>query len=538
MTLSASLLLGACENPNAGGSVLEGFSGLVVGDEPRAVHIGEQILDRGGSAIDAAVAMYFALSVTMPSRVGLAGGGACVLFTSGDTEDEVEPFAEVLEFLPGQTANQGPEPDAKPETSGALTPIAPRAFNVIHARRGLMRWQELVIPAEKMASFGYPVSRAFSQDINNAGALIAQNPELAGALTGPGGRIVREGDILVQADLGSVLSGIREKGINYLYKAPFGSKLSAAYNAAGVPMTEALLAQNFPRIDAGVRVRVGSYFAYLPSPPVDGGLLTAQLWQLLYEVEELADVDEDERAHLLAEASARAFSQRVKWLPTSDAADLMPLEEMAVMVDEDYLESMFETYDPDRHLAAATLDPPPQPTAANPYSAGFVVADLWGDTVSCSFTMNGLFGRGQFAAGTGMLLPEDPAPGASSLSPVVVGNENTGDMRFAGVASGGPAGPVALASVMLQTLEEDKSLAEALKAPRVANFGAPDETFVEVTLPTGEMEALQIRGHQVTTLPSMATVSAIFCPEGLLDEDEACQVESDPRGFGMGGRIQ
>ncbi len=526
-------LVSACGSSDEGqGAVVEDFTGLIAGDEPRAVTLGENILNRGGSAVDAAVAMYFAMSVTLPSRVGLGGGGVCVSFISGDREKDVEPKGEVLEFLPGY------------RDEGAMVPLGPRGLGALHARRGLMRWQELVSPAETMASFGHPVSRALAQDLEKGRAVIAGDPLLRRALSNQAGNIAKEGDTITQTALGSVLSGIRQNGMNYFYRPPFAGRLVQAYQAAGLPLTTDLLTESFPVIDDGVRVRVGSYLAYLPTPPADGGMLTAQLWQLLYEIEELEDAPADERAHLFAEASAKAFALRTQWLAglkvaegqgeEDDEEDVNPY---MALVDEDFLEEVFAYYNPDGHLASSELSPQPVESTANPYGAGFVVADFWGDAIACSFTMNGLFGRGQTAGGTGILLPAAPQPGSTGMTPVIVGNKNTGDMKFVGVASGGPAGPVALASVMLQTLDEDIPLMTAMREPRLAHLGQPDVTWVETTLSQEDAAALEARGHNLSKVDALARLNAIFCPDGLLDDDPTCQVDSDPRGFGMGLRI-
>ncbi|HEY9548997.1 MAG TPA: gamma-glutamyltransferase, partial [Kiloniellaceae bacterium] len=119
-------VLTACEAPREPGVIapVEGFAGFVAGDEPRAVTIGRDVIGNGGSAADAAVAMYFAMAVTLPSRVGLAGGGICLAHNSGLGFQEGAPFAEVFEFLPDPAA---PE---RPSLAG------PRAMAVLHARHG------------------------------------------------------------------------------------------------------------------------------------------------------------------------------------------------------------------------------------------------------------------------------------------------------------------------------------------------------------------------------------------------------------------
>ncbi len=134
------------EDPSEVGLV-KGFAGIVAADEPRAATLGRDILGNGGNAADAAVAMYFAMSVTLPSRAGLGGGGVCVIF------DNSARKAESLQFLPRASGAKG------------VVPQTARAMAALHARHGLLPWGQLLSPAESMARFGHPVSRAFVRDL-------------------------------------------------------------------------------------------------------------------------------------------------------------------------------------------------------------------------------------------------------------------------------------------------------------------------------------------------------------------------------------
>ena len=189
------LLLGACADREPGTfAPVEGFAGLVTGDEPRAVVIGREILGNGGTAVDAAVAMYFAMAVTLPSRVSLGGGGVCVLFQSDEKK------GHSIEFM------------ARAAPSGGMVPSGMRAMAALHARYGALRWETLVSPAESLARFGHAVSRSFEKDLAAAARIIAANPDLERVFTARSGRLARAGDRIVQIELSGVLSGIRQQG--------------------------------------------------------------------------------------------------------------------------------------------------------------------------------------------------------------------------------------------------------------------------------------------------------------------------------------
>ena len=155
----STLLLGACDQREPGVfAPVEGFAGVVTGDEPRAVLIGREVLGNGGTAVDAAVAMYFAMAVTLPSRVGLGGGGVCVLFQGQDRR------GHAIEFLP------------RAAPSGGMVPSGMRAMAALHARYGALRWEQLLAPAESLARFGHAVSRSFERDLVAAVGMIAAAP--------------------------------------------------------------------------------------------------------------------------------------------------------------------------------------------------------------------------------------------------------------------------------------------------------------------------------------------------------------------------
>lgn len=503
--------------------VVEGFSGMVAADEPRAVVVGQEVLSNRGNAVDAGVAMYFAMAVTMPSRAGLGGGGACIVFTSNTVDEDMGPFADAYVF------------PASAEAGATPRPMNTRAMGVIHARHGSLRWEELVSHGEKLARFGYPVSRAFAHDLESARAAISGDRGLRSGLSDQSGGLAREGDVLTQKALATTLAGIRSKGAGYLYQGPFADRLVESYARLGLTLSKDQLWNSLPATPEPIVIDFGwSDEAYFAPPPADGGLISAQMWRILEQVENFGGAGETTRSHLLAEASLAAFAERGKWL-SGDGTTERPVAEL---VSEDHLETVFDAYDSKRHRAAASFEPPPKPIPSDPWAAGFIAADPTGNAVACSFTMNEVFGSGRMIEDSGIVVAAPTRFGASNLTPVVIGSPNSGDLRFAASASGGIAAPSALAQVMALVWDADGELAEAVAAPRVAHVGAPDVTWVEPGLPDEVKSALAGRGHTIQPAQEIGRVLALFCPEGILDEPERCEVVADKRGNGMGLRAQ
>ena len=242
---------------------IAGFIGAVVADEPRAALAGREVLALGGSAADAAVAIGFTLAVTLPSRAGLGSGGACLAYNpSRDGPGAGSP--EVVMFTPVASPGAGAD---RP----AAVPMLPRGLFALHARYGVRQFETLLAPAEQMARFGVPASRALVQDLALVAGPLMADPN-ARAVFAPAGRPLAEGANLQQPDLGATISILRTAGVGDLYQGALARKLETASRLAGGPLSLEALRAALPRTGAPLTVRAGNdLVAFLP-PPADGGL--------------------------------------------------------------------------------------------------------------------------------------------------------------------------------------------------------------------------------------------------------------------------
>ncbi len=526
--LLALVTLAGCETLGLGGDeegdigLVEGFAGLVAADEPRATVVGREVLANGGNAADAAVAIYFTMAVTLPSRAGLGGGGVCVVF---DNEDR---NGEAVVFLPRASG------------SGGVVPSGVRAMAALHARQGVLRWGELLRASENLARFGHGVSRAFARDLSAGQARVLADPELARTFQSKAGEPLKEGDQLVQLELAGVLSGIRAQGAAYIHNGPFANRFAEQATAAGMPVTQEELRDSVPLFTKAVAIDLGLFnndIAYFPPPPAVNGVVAAELWQMLAEVKNYDGARGIDRAHLFVEAAKRAFADRANWM-TPEAGSRQPLESL---LSEDRIETLFADYNSERTTPAASLPEGSQGVFEDPAGASFVVADRFGNAVACSVTMNGLFGSGRMAQGTGLILAAPATPESNGfLSPtaVIIGNTTNGDIRFAGAASGGAAAPTALVGVLLGAALEDRDLDKVMRAARLHHSGQPDEVFYESGLSREIISGLQSRGHSLQEAVALGRVNALYCPTGVLDGAGGCRVVSDPRGAGLATVVQ
>jgi gamma-glutamyltranspeptidase/glutathione hydrolase len=398
----ALLLLAGCKTATGLAEVTGGrFGGAVAADEPRAALAAREILDRGGSAADAAVALGFALTATLPSRAGLGGGGVCVA-RDGVTPDDTGvpiglsmvtrtppiPKAVAFTFVP----------QALPDKPEIGQPLLARGLAALHGRFGRLRWEQVVTPAENLARFGTPTSRALARDIEVAGINIP----------GPNGQPLREGVPIFLPELAQSLGAIRTKGGNELNSGA----LAQAF-ARGFGIDPAGLRAAVPTSGDPLMVKSGRDRAYFP--PAEGGSYAAALFETAREDRRGRSDEPAARAAALHDAAAKLAAR----FPTVEG---------------------------------------PAPTT------GFAVVDWRGGAVVCSLTMGSLFGTQLIAPGTGIIASKAVtagSPAARGLTAMLVSNDNTGQF-IAGFGAGEDgAAPQSLVQVALATLGADRPLQQA-----------------------------------------------------------------------------
>jgi gamma-glutamyltranspeptidase/glutathione hydrolase len=233
----------------------------VSADESRAAEVGRDILQNGGNATDAAVAMYFAMAVTLPSAAGLGSTGACIV------HDDKTKAAEAFVFPPVAA----PRPIAGQTFA---VPSSVRALTLMHIRHGQLRWEHTVAPAERMARFGVPVSRALARDLQAGGALLTADRE-ARRIFGKGGGVIGEGDTLVQVDLAGTLGSIRQRGGGEFFQGTLARTLAERISQMGGSLPLEALRNAVPQAGAPVTEGYGRRRVYVAPPPAAGAMALA-----------------------------------------------------------------------------------------------------------------------------------------------------------------------------------------------------------------------------------------------------------------------
>lgn len=524
--LAAPMILAACAmgNEDERGTIgfIEGFIGGVAADEPRAALTGRDILAAGGTAADAAVAVYFTLAVTMPSAASIGGGGMCLIH---DPEKGEVVALDFLARAPAEIPSNVSRPSAIPGN--------PRGFYAMHARYGVLRWQQLVSPAASLARFGTQVSRALARDLSVASEALLADAQVAAIFTSPmTGQLVDEGEFLKQVDLSIILGRMGVKGPGDFYAGQGAMNYVDAVNRAGGSLSVEDLRTYLPVWHETLKVEAGNQIMYFAPPPAAAGAVGASMWQMMVQDDRYANASEEERPHLIAETAMRAYADRARWM-IEDGETRWSAPELS---DPTRLQEDMATYSPARHTPVAELAQKPVRQSENPSGTSFVVVDKKGGAVACSLTMNNLFGAGRIAPGTGVVLATIPGKGgrgAMSLVPMIVANTHTRNLYWAGAASGGVAAPTSLMNVAAQSILAERTMENAMSTHRVHHGGQPDTTYYEIGLTPDKFDGLKRRGHHLAGAPSIGRVNAMSCFSGLPEHPETCEIATDPRGFGL-----
>lgn len=525
--LALALGVAACagkEQKLAKGSVgyVEGFIGGVVADEPRAALVGRDILSGGGSAGDAAAAMYFTLAVTLPSRAGLGGGGVCVAF------DRAKGTTDVLDFT-AQAPQNIPSSTSRP----SAIPSNPRGFFALQARYGRLLWRQVIAPAENLARFGHPVSRAFSRDLNAIGTALLRDTNTR-AVYGSfnTGQVLGEGENLVQLELAATLGLLRARGVGPFYTGLFAKNFVSGVNLAGGSLNIEELRAYKPQFRDTVKVKVGFETAHFAPPPAAASTQAAVMLGMLLEQGDWDNADAGGRAHLIGEAGVHAFADRETWLNSRGAST----KSIDALGSDVRIENLAGGLNATRKTAASRFVPAPQNRHETPATTSFMAADADGNAVACAVTMNSSFGTGRMVPGTGVMLAAAPGTdgrGPIGLAPMLLINENSKEFRMAASANGGAVAPSVLASSILNVVEGDMLVADAIAAPRVHNAGNPDVTYYEAGLDPAAQSKLSAQGHRTAATPVLGQVNMLYCKDGLPTQPETCQMEADTRGAGL-----
>ncbi|QKK03101.1 MAG: gamma-glutamyltransferase [Pseudomonadota bacterium] len=486
-----------------------------------ATGVGADILEKGGNAFDAAVAVSAALAVVEPESSGIGGGGFWLLYRAAD---EHAVMVDGRETAPGQAhadmyLDDAGAVDRDLAINGPLAagiPGAPAAWEHIAANWGSLPLDELLAPAIRLAEDGFPVDAKYQTLINFRAPVLQRWPETA-AIFMPSGKVPALGDIIRQPDLARTLRSIAEHGAEVFYRGKLTDQMIRGVRAAGGIWTREDFDAYRVVERAPIRARYRGYELLTASPPSSGGIAIAQMLNIIAAFD-VAAMDDVTRVHLLAEAMRRAYRDRALYLGDPDFFDV-PVD---MLLSPHYAAGLRASLRLDRATPSSLLaaDPTRMNTESN-NTTHFSLMDAEGNLVSATLTVNLPFGAAFVAPGTGVLLNNEmddfaAAPGEpnaygligfaanriepgkrmlSSMSPTIV----RGGDRVA--VLGTPGGSRIITMVLLGILDfvSGNGPDSWVSLPRFHHQYLPDEISVEQgALAPEQIAALEALGHKVT----------------------------------------
>jgi gamma-glutamyltranspeptidase / glutathione hydrolase len=520
--------------------------GMVVTQEAEASRVGLDVLKRGGNAVDAAVAVGFALAVTLP-RAGNIGGGGFMLIHRADRNQTIA--IDYREAAPAATTKDvfldanGEADPFKSRFSGLAVGVPGTVAGLELAWRkygsGKFSFADLIAPSIALARGGLTVDDDVADSLPLAAKALASHPSSARIFLKADGSVKQAGDHIALDELAQTLGAIAADGAAGFYEGPVAQKIAAAVQAAGGRMTMADLA-NYRAVER--QPVSGTYRGYnvvsMP-PPSSGGAHIIEILNIL-EGFPLAEqgINSAAALHEMAEAEKLAYADRAAWLGDPDFIKI-PL---AGLTSKAYAERLRSLISPDRARPAADIRPGEPQRYESDQTTHFSIVDSDGDAVANTYTLNLPYGSGLVADGTGVLLNDElddfaAKPGAANVYGLLGGDANApGPMKrplssmsptlvFKDgklvLATGSPGGSRIITVVLqaiLNVIDHGLNVAEAENAPRAHDQLWPDELRVERGVSPDTIRLLEAMGHKVVLSPSMGSANTIMrAPDGELE---------------------
>lgn len=519
----------------------EASGGMIATREATATRVGVDVLAAGGNAVDAAVAVAFALAVTLPQAGNLGGGGFALVHHPADRTTHALDFREMAPAAAHRDVFLAADGTVDSERSryshhAVGVPGSVAGYLDLLARFGSWPRARVMAPAIRLAEGGIPVTRTLSRNIEQRLERFRAWPATMAVIARPDGTALQPGDLLRQPDLAASLRQIAEQGAEAFYTGGIAELIAAEMTRHHGQITRADLAAYHTVWREPVLGRYrGVGIASMP-PPSSGGAHLVQMLNIL-EGWDLAALGPNSAAtlHRMAEAMRRAYADRAVHLGDPDFWDV-PLD---WLTSKAYGEELRAGIDPARATPSQAVQPGmPKPEGSN--TTHLSVMDRHGGAVSMTTTLNFGFGSGIVAAGTGIFLNNEmddfsAKPGVPNAYGLIGGEANAvaagkrplssmtptllldGEGRAVG-AIGSPDGSRIITSVLqvvLNLIDHGMNLAEATAAPRIHHQWQPDRIWAEEGISVDTLDLLRGLGHSVETGRAFGAVqSALAAPDG------------------------
>ncbi|MBX8572823.1 gamma-glutamyltransferase [Pseudomonas cichorii] len=517
-------------------------NGMVVTAQHLASHVGVDVLKNGGNAVDAAVAVGYALAVVYPAAGNLGGGGFMTIQLADGRKTfldfrEKAPLAATADMYLDKQGNVIPDLSAKGHLSVAV-PGTVAGMELALSKYGTRKREEVIAPAIKLAEDGFVLQQGDVDLLSTATEVFRADMADSGSIFLDKGEPMKVGQKLVQKDLAKTLEEISSKGNDGFYKGWVAKALVDSSQAGKGIITQADLDHYKPRELAPIECDYRGYHVVSAPPPSSGGVVICQMLNILegYPMKELG-FRSAQGTHYQIEAMRHAYVDRNSYLGDPDFVK-NPIEHL---LDKNYATKLRDAIEPQKAGDSNKIKPGVAPHEGN-NTTHYSIVDKWGNAVSVTYTLNNWFGAGVMASKTGVILNDEMddfttkvgvpnmyglvqgeanaiAPGKtplSSMSPTIVTKD--GKVVMVVGTPGGSRIITATWLTMLNVIDYGMTIQEAVDAPRFHQQWQPETTNLEAfAVSPDTRKILESWGHKFAGPQPLNHVAAILVGAPSLD---------------------
>lgn len=492
-----------------------------------ASRVGTDVMKKGGNAVDATVAVAFALQVVWPEAGNIGGGGFMLVRTPDGKTDVLDyreraPIAATRDMYLDEQGNVIPQ----------LSTVGPRAVAVpgtiaglvaAHKKWGKLKWADLVEPARKLAADGFIVSEALSRRMDAPVVERLSKFEESRRIYLPDGKPPKPGSTLIQHDLAQTLARLQKDPSDF-YKGETAKLLIDEIRRGGGILTMKDLAEYEPTWRKPLTGTYRGYEIITMPPPSSGGVTLLEMLNML-EPANLARLGHNSPAalHLLFEVERRAYADRAKWLGDTDFVKVP----VAGLMDKRYAAKRLADFEPARATPSADIGTPDPAAYESMHTTHFAIVDRAGLVVTNTYTLNDSFGSGETVKGAGFLLNNEmddftSKPGVPNIYHLIQGEANSiaphkrplssmtptivlkdGKFFMALGAAGGGTIINSVLQIIVNVVDYGMNPQDAVVAGRFHHQWQPDEVFWEAATTPGAVRAeLEKMGYRFREKPA------------------------------------
>jgi gamma-glutamyltranspeptidase/glutathione hydrolase len=517
--------------------------GMVASTNEVASRVGVDILKRGGNAVDAAIAVAFALAVTHPAAGNLGGGGFMMI----RLKDGKTTAIDYREMAPAAAHR-----DVYLDKNGGLIEgeggslVGYRAAGVPGTVRGMelalkkygsgkLTWAQLVEPARRLAANGFSVTYSLARSLHSTREYLEKYRETKRIYL-KDGNFYKEGEIFRQPELAATFARLQRSGPNEFYEGETARLIVADMKRNNGLMTMDDLRGYLAKERTPLRGKYRGYQIISMPPPSSGGAVLIEMLNILegFELQKM-EASSSERYHLMAEAMRRAFADRAEYMGDTDFVKVP----VAGLIDKSYADTLRATIKPDRASTSAEVRAGRPAGYESDETTHFTVVDAEGNVVANTYTLNNSYGSAAVAKGTGTLLNDEmddfaAKPGTPNLYGLIQGERNAvaprkrplsamtptivlrkdGSLWFTVGSPGGPTIINTVLCVITNVIDYQMNIQQAIDFPRIHHQWLPDELVGEPFGLSGDTQrALTSRGHTLAKLRYLGDAEGIMIEE-------------------------